>query len=351
MGLILTDFSNYRNTKFDLYAEKSSGGLCYLLAIPKKFDENAEMVVESFNSGGRQANYYAFNISQALDVSNNHQFTQLLDVCEDVPILIPIIPDLKNHPEAQQLSLESVTEEHIDEKFFTCIQEAQAKVREITGKKLNDKIFLHGYSSSGVFAQRFAFIHPEIVDRCLIGGAAGTIPIPTEKLDYPIGIKNYETLFGKKFDLDSYKKIQFGYYVAQNEEREGGSYDINGEKVTSRSQILAPMHDMSYRNRSTPKEVGKSQRKLLGETMNDRFQNSIRFYKELGIDISAIILRDANHLGIFNSKITRSADYLKQQLINFYRKKEPLKKDSINCVSEIDDSFQKDRNERARDKQ
>lgn len=343
MGLILTDYSNYRNTKFDLYAEKSSSGLCYLLAIPKNFDENAEMVVESFNSNGKETNYYAFNISQALDVKNNHQFAQLLDVCEDAPILLPITPCLKDHPDTQQLSLESVTDEHIDKKFFTCIQDAQAKVHEITGKKLSEKIFLNGYSASGVFAQRFALIYPEIIDRCLIGGAAGTIPIPTEKLDYPIGIKNYETLFGKKFDLDSYKKIQFGYYVAQNEEKEGGSYDINGERVTSSTQIPAPMHDMSYRSLSTPKEVGKSQRELFGETMNSRFQNSIEFYKKLGIDISAIILRDATHREIFNSNIVRSSDYLKQQLINFYRKKEPLKKDSINCVSEINNSFQKSR--------
>ena len=30
--------------------------------------------------------------------------------------------------------------------------------------KVNDKIFLNGYSSSAVFAQRFSLIHPEIIE-------------------------------------------------------------------------------------------------------------------------------------------------------------------------------------------
>ena len=55
-----------------------------------------------------------------------------------------------------------------------------------------DRIFLNGYSSSGVFAQRFALLHPEIVETACIGGASGSIPIPTEKIAYPIGIANYD---------------------------------------------------------------------------------------------------------------------------------------------------------------
>lgn len=339
MGLIQT-ISNYRGKKFDLHAYKdNTSDLCYLLAIPENFNGNTNMVVESFNSGGKEENYYAFNIASAIHEGNNLQ-NLLIDACEDTPILLPITPCLAGHPDTQQLSKESIIEENMAQKFLDCIKDAQNKVQKITGKKLDEKIFLHGYSASGVFAQRFALIYPEIIDRCLIGGAAGTIPIPNEELDYPIGIRDYESLFGKKFNEEAYKNIQFGYYVAENEARESGSYDINGEKIVSPNQIPAPMHDMSYRIPTTPLEVGKKQRELYGTTMDERYKNAIEYYQKLGINISAIILRDANHRGIFNSNITRSSDYLKQQLLNFYIKKEPLKKDSINCVSKINDTFQ-----------
>ena len=54
------------------------------------------------------------------------------------------------------------------------------------GTKVNDKIFLNGYSSSGYFAQRFSLIHPELIDTACIGGSSGSIPIPNTDLDdYP----------------------------------------------------------------------------------------------------------------------------------------------------------------------
>ena len=60
--------------------------------------------------------------------------------------------------------------------------QSKSIIENETGKTVQDKIFLNGYSSSGVFAQRFALLHPDIVETACIGGASGSIPIPTEKL-------------------------------------------------------------------------------------------------------------------------------------------------------------------------
>lgn len=338
MGLI-RNITNYNGKKFELHGYKADDGLYYLLAMPEDFNENCNIVVESYNSGGKQKSNYEENILSALNDGNAIE-NILMEAIDDDPLVLPITPDLFDYPDCQQLSLEAIKQEKIDFKFLRCIEEAKQKILELSGKRVSDKIFLNGYSASGVFAQRFAFIHPEIIGRCLIGGAAGTIPIPSDEIDYPIGIKNYEELFGKKFDYQAYKKIQFGYYVAEYEEREQGNHDINGEKITDLSQIPAPMHDMSYRAITTPKGVGKKQRELFGETMNERYKNAIEYYKNLGIDISGIILRGANHSGIFDSRTNRSADFLKQQIINFYNKKEPLKYDLHNCVERMDETFQ-----------
>ncbi len=162
------------------------------------------------------------------------------------------------------------------------------KIKKETGKNVADKIFLHGYSSSGVFAQRFALIHPEIVGRVLIGGASGSIPLPTTDFEYPLGIKDFRQLFGTDFNEDEYRKIQFAYYVGEFEARKAGNFDINGDRITSDMQIPAPMHDMSFRSVSTPKEVGIEQRKLLGQTLNERYKNAIEANKRYGIDIEGV---------------------------------------------------------------
>lgn len=337
--------TNSNDKNFDTYIKNMDNGLSYILAIPKQLKDNCQLIVESYNSGNNQTKSYEENISFALN--NLNQLKRLMMVTEGDPILIPIVPDIEGGPDDQQLSRESILRNRIEEKFFNCIQNAKEIIKKNTGKEVNEKIFLNGYSASGVFAQRFALIHPEIIDRCLIGGAAGTIPMPqiNDEIAYPIGINDYEELFGKKFSFEEYKKIQFGYYAAENEEKEPGNYDINGDIIVNASQIPAPMHDMSFRGLTTTKKVGEDQRKKYGETMNERYWRAIDNYKTMGINISGIILRDATHDGIFNSMQTKCFPYLKSQLLQFYNKREDLKPELGNCVNEINGHYQKRRNE------
>ena len=134
----------------------------------------------------------------------------MVEVIDDAPILIPFTPDVRGgRPYYQQLSRECFEESEngeykiqfprIDLQIINAINDAKNRVSQITGKKVAEKIFLNGYSSSGVFAQRFALIHPEIVRRALIGGASGSIPIPTEEFDYPIRNKRFQRFIWKRF--------------------------------------------------------------------------------------------------------------------------------------------------------
>lgn len=177
----------------------------------------------------------------------------------------------------------------MDEQVVNIINKARSILQIEKGLIIKDKIFLNGYSSSGVFAQRFALLHPEIVETACIGGASGSIPIPTEKIPYPIGIANYEELTGKKFDLESYSKIKFRYYVGELETQ---------NKSDSRVDDLgnpAPMHDMSYFNRSVPIEVGKQQREALGREMFCRAKKTIEILQSLGIDVQHKIILGRSH--------------------------------------------------------
>lgn len=336
------ELTNYVGRKFKLYINKSNYGLYYLVALPEEVRDNATMLVESYNSSGKPKDTYKENVKTAL-IEGTEIDKLLIDVVINQPIVLPITPNINGCSDCQQLSKESVEEEKIHIRFLDCIKSAKADIEQLTGKKVNDKIFLNGYSASGVFAQRFAFIYPELVEKCLIGGAAGSIPIPSKDIGYPIGIKDYEELFGKEFDKTAFRNIQYGYYVAENEERENAEWDINGDFIESKKQIPAPMHDMSFRAVTTPKEVGKAQRERLGQTMNERYRHSIEYYKELDIDVSSIILRDAVHGTIFNSNITRTSPYLKEQILNFYYHGIPLQYDEINCAKKMNEKFQKTR--------
>ena len=350
---------NFAGRKFKIYRNKSENGLAYILAIPEEMKDNAEIILESYNSGGMQRRNYEENIED----SKNHNTLNILIELDDLPIICPIIPDFigENLPDYQQLAKECFTRpiqgfERIDLKVIECINDAKKIIKEKTGKSISDKLYVNGYSASGVFAQRFVLIHPELVEKCCIGGAAGDIPIPSEELGYPIGIADYEELFGKKFDRDSHKSIKFAYYVAEKEAMGDGSCDITGHKVQidkfgnriNKTQIPAPMHDMSYRLDSVPLEVGRKQRERFGEDLNDRWKNSLIYLKEHGYDISGIICKKTEHRGIFNVEFNPYMPELAQRLIDFYKNGKHFEFDEKTCARDIDMSFQRKREEQAR---
>lgn len=340
---------NRSNVNVDMYICETEDGK-YIIAISELLKNNAEMFVETYNSGNKQRKNYEENVQDAISEHGNQIENTLLDAITDFPVVMPIIPDIIGMPDFQQLSLEAVRDFRIHEKTLKCIEDARKKINEITGKTVRKKIFLNGYSSSGVFAQRFALIYPEIIGRCLIGGAAGSIPVPTKKIKYPIGIEDYKKLFGKEFNLEDYKRIKFGYYVGEKEEKDDGNWNLNGEKYNKNDgKIRAPMHDMSFRGITMPKEVGKMQRELLGETMNERYKNSIEINKKLGIDIEGIILEGADHRNIFNSQETATSQLLVKQLLDFHQSNIQLNPKGEGCCENLDLSFQNERNKQRED--
>lgn len=328
--------------KIDLHICQTKDG-SYIIAIPEGMKDDVEMFVEMYNAGGREADNYSENVQHAMTDKGNPIEKNYQDFITDFPIVVPIVPSLKGLPDFQQMSLESVRDFQIHEKVKECIDDARMQIEQITGRKVQDKIFLSGYSASGVFAQRFALAYPEIINRALIGGAAGTIPVPTKKLKYPIGIQDYETLFGKEFDSEAYKKIQFAYYVGEREGAKAGSYDINGDKITNDNQIPAPMHDMSFRSVTTPKDVGAEQRKLLGQTLNERYRNAIEANKRYGINMEGIVVNDSTHSRIFNINETPASRYLIEQIIKYYNFHKQFDSKFKGCCENIDESYQKDR--------
>lgn len=260
-----------------------------ILSIPLSENTNSQLVVESNNleSGNLQE-----IIEQGAQTG-----IRLAQLTRDLPcpILVPLIPSYKDYPYLQQLSQEcfSLSSDdrnyRIDEQVVRIINKAKSILEKEKGLVVKDRIFLNGYSSSGVFAQRFALLHPDIIETACIGGASGSIPIPTKKMAYPIGIADYESLTGKKFDLESYSKIKFRYYVGELE-----TQNKSDSRVDDFGQP-APMHDMSYFDRSVPTEVGKYQRNVLGTEMFSRAQNTIQILQNLGINVQHKIILGRGH--------------------------------------------------------
>lgn len=258
-----------------------------LLAIPLSENMNRKIIVESNNMESENLNDI---VSQGKDT-----LLRLINLTSLSPVVIPLIPSYKDKPYFQQLSKEcfGLKEDdslyRIDEQVINIINQARNIIKSITGIDVDDKVFLNGYSASGVFAQRFSLLYPEIIDTVCIGGASGSIPLPINDLPYPLGIKDYEQITNKKFDMNSYSNIKFRYYVGEYETKakSNSRFDEKGNN--------APMHDMSYFDRSIPVETGEKQRQLFGQDMFERARNTIDKLKSIGIDIEHYIIKGRSH--------------------------------------------------------
>lgn len=351
-------YENSKGKKFIGYLLLGEGEtLPYILVIPENLDEKKEIVVESLN-------FEETNIIDRIVPRVIENLKGTVEVFDDAPILIPFTPYVKGgFPYYQQLSREcfqnakngeyEIKYPRVDLQIINTINSAKNKIKQETGKDVAEKIFLNGYSSSGVFAQRFALIHPEVVGRALIGGASGSIPLPTTDLEYPLGIKDFTQLFGKDFNEDEYRKIQFAYYVSELEAKDPAwEYDIEGKpiernqynQVINNNQIIPPMHDMSYYPRSIDVQRGKYQRQILGEDLSQRHKNCIEYYEKNGYNITSKIYRGAEHKGMLN-RSNPSFEVLLRDFIEFYKNGKSFAKDIIG-VEEISMKPQRQREQK-----
>ena len=264
----------------------NEGNVPYILVIPPNIEDGS---VISF-----EANNLETENNQELLISALNTSYRLFKNTNSI-VVVPLIKSKKNEPYYQQLSKEcfELPSNHpmyrLDMQIVDIINKVKNRIFELYGITVNDKIFLNGYSSSGVFAQRFSLLHPDIIDTVCIGGASGSIPVISDILDYPLGIKDFSKITGLSFDIDNYKKIKFRYYVGELEDvrKSFDRYDDNHN--------YAPMHDMSYFNRSVPVDVGKMQRSLFGNNLLLRSQKIINYLQNKEIDISQTIFLGRSH--------------------------------------------------------
>lgn len=277
-----------------------------IIAIPLAEKISKRIILESNNF---ETDNFENIINQGIETGS-----KLVNLTKDKPgvILVPLIPNGKNQIYFQQLSrgcFELEPEDNcyrIDEQIVKMIDEAKITVKEETGVDLEDKIFLNGYSSSGVFAQRFSLLHPELIHTACIGGASGSIPVPIKNIGYPIGISDYKELTGKEFDMDSYCEIDFTYYVGELEtiNKVNTRFDDDGNP--------APMHDMSYFDVSVPSSVGRKQREIFGYNMFERAQKTVEALKAMGIKIEHYVIPGRSH----NNRSGKGVGDLADPIIN-----------------------------------
>jgi pimeloyl-ACP methyl ester carboxylesterase len=112
--------------------------------------------------------------------------------------------------------------QRLDVQLIAMVDDARRRLREDLGLELRRKMVLFGFSASGMFSDRFSFLHPELVEAAVIGSPGGLPLLPVaslngEPLRYPMGIMDYQEIAGKPFDAALFGGIPRYVYLGQED--------------------------------------------------------------------------------------------------------------------------------------
>lgn len=209
----------------------------YILFIPKgtPLNQKTYLLVEPNNTGKISDSMdvhkqYAIDLASVSSVGNNIA-TEL-----KIPLLVPIFPRPESQPLMYTHALDrdvmlekSPQLKRLDLQLLEMITDAK-RILMAMNILVAPKFFMNGFSASATFTNRFSFIHPEKIKALAVGGFNGELILPQNqkngiKLNYPIGINDFQKLFSKKFNIDVYQSIPQFIYMGKLDDNDAVQFD------------------------------------------------------------------------------------------------------------------------------
>lgn len=200
-----------------------------------------------------------------------------------VVLLVPafVRPGEDWHIYTHALDRDSLTTERhdlkrIDLQLIAMIDQARAELAR-TGMETDEKILIQGFSASGMFANRFTLLHPERVKAAAIGSPGGWPILPVasfagEKLSYPAGTADLESLTGSPFASISYNAVRQLIYMGSADNNDSLDYTDGWDEKDA--QIVD---------------------QLFGEDPVSRWNQAESIYKQTGANVQFLLVEGVGH--------------------------------------------------------
>lgn len=233
-----------RNKVIKVFPRTGSGfSYPYYLSIPNNLDtsKDVHVIVEPNNYGQvGNSDYQDTLVRKALleEYSMSDQINKQLNSI----ILTPVFPrgvtsdgvenyKLYTHELDRDTILGNDHEKiRIDNQLANMIKNAHDVLNKEGITSVKDKVFMIGYSASARFTNRFALLHPELVQAVATGGINANPILPLKELSgqtliYPVGIGDAEKILGTSVNLEAYKNVKQYIYMGELDTNDDVAYD------------------------------------------------------------------------------------------------------------------------------
>ena len=188
------------------------------------------------------------------------------------PAIMPVFPrpgtDWKIYTHA--LDRDSLTTDkkefaRFDRQLVAMIDDARRRLEQ-EEMSLDKRVLIYGFSAAGMFANRFAFLHPDRVIAAAVGSPGGWPIAPAaefngKKLRYPIGIGDLQSVAGKKADVKRLKAVRFFVFLGDKDDNDSVIFGDGYEPVDK---------DLVF--------------ELFGKVPVDRWETSKKLYADAGLN-------------------------------------------------------------------
>lgn len=256
----------------------------FYLFVPKAVDQGQKvyLLVESNNTGKTSDNLEVHQESALRLVGKN--YPNRIARSLGSPLLVPVFPRPRTNWQAYTHALDRDSLEikegklkRIDLQLTAMIKYAQQLLR-INGFKIYDQIFMHGFSASAKFCNRYSFLQPEMVKAVASGGVNGLPTLPVSEwnkceLPFPIGIAGIERFIDKPFNEKAFRRVAHYIYM--------GSFDRNDT--------------LPSRDAWSEEEADIIKKALAEKMMPDRWELSQKIYKDQDINAQCVTYNGVSH--------------------------------------------------------
>lgn len=122
----------------------------------------------------------------------------------------------------------------LDQQLIKMIDDARNRLAE-EGLQVDKRVLMFGFSASGMFTNRFAFLHPKRIKAAAFGSPGGWAIAPAdlwkgETLRYPIGTADIKRVAGKSLDRKSLSQVPLFLFLGDKDANDSVIFRDSYEK-------------------------------------------------------------------------------------------------------------------------
>lgn len=208
----------------------------YVLRIPADggSPERRYLVVESNNTGTDDD--FEHHIAGVKSFASGPGIGPTVARELDTPLLVPVFPrsrqewQIYTHAlDRDAMRLGEDPRHRLDLQLLRMVDDARQRLEQ-HGVVLREKFVLVGFSASGTFSNRFAFLHPDRLAAVVSGAVNGFPMLPVGSIDgkpmvYPLGIADFEEITGKGFDAEAWHKLPQMIFMGAIDDNDAVKFD------------------------------------------------------------------------------------------------------------------------------